>query len=76
MNRNGDYYFGGMHMGWWFLMLIVLIGVLVILKILGKENNLFCYLYLHFYLDNNVVNKPIVITRFLLGNYYKLKIIQ
>ncbi len=32
MNRNGDYYFGGMHMGWWFLMLIVLIGVLVMFK--------------------------------------------
>ena len=30
MHNNGDYYFGGMHMGWWFLMLVLLIGILVL----------------------------------------------
>ena len=28
MQNNGDYYFGGMHIGWWILILIV-VSVLV-----------------------------------------------
>ena len=32
MQNNRDYFFGGMHMGWWFLMVVVLIGVLVLFK--------------------------------------------
>jgi hypothetical protein len=28
MNNNGDYYFGGMNMGWWGLILVVIISIL------------------------------------------------
>lgn len=28
MHNNGDYYFWGMHMGWWFLMLVVIIAII------------------------------------------------
>jgi len=28
MNNNGDYYFWGMHMGWWLFILIVVIAII------------------------------------------------
>ena len=32
MDNNGQYHFGGMHAGWWVLMLVVLIGILVLIN--------------------------------------------
>jgi len=27
MHNNGDNYFGGMHIGWWFFILVVIIAI-------------------------------------------------
>jgi len=29
MNNNGDYYFGGMHMGWWVFILVAVVALVV-----------------------------------------------
>ena len=29
MHDNGNYFFGGMHMGWWFLILVIVIAIVV-----------------------------------------------
>lgn len=34
MQHDGDYYFGGMHMGWWGL---ILVGIIVIVVLFGQS---------------------------------------
>jgi hypothetical protein len=29
MHNNGDYYYWGMHMGWWVFLVVVFIGIIV-----------------------------------------------
>tara|TARA_R110000868_G_scaffold145181_5_gene365330 strand:- start:20448 stop:20648 length:201 start_codon:yes stop_codon:yes gene_type:complete len=30
MHNNGDYHYGGMHMGWWFFALVIVILIIVL----------------------------------------------